>query len=52
VKFAEGVFVLHCFQKKSKRGIASPKKDLDLIQARLRIAEKIAKEIRDDKERR
>ncbi len=26
VKFAEAVFVLHCFQKKSKRGIATPKK--------------------------
>ena len=25
VKFAEAVFVLHCFQKKSKRGIATPK---------------------------
>lgn len=25
VKFAEAVFVLHCFQKKSKRGITQPK---------------------------
>ena len=26
VKFDEAVFVLHCFQKKSKRGVATPKK--------------------------
>jgi phage-related protein len=28
VKFPEAVFVLHCFQKKSKRGIATPKEDM------------------------
>jgi phage-related protein len=39
VKFAEAVFVLHCFQKKSKRGIATPKEDMDIINARLKIAE-------------
>ena len=33
VKFEEAVFVLHCFQKKSKRGIATPKKDMDIIRA-------------------
>ena len=27
VRFVEAVFVLHCFQKKSKRGIATPKAD-------------------------
>jgi phage-related protein len=31
VKYAEAVFVLHCFQKKSKRGIATPKSDMDII---------------------
>ena len=46
VKFAEAVFVLHCFQKKSKRGIATPKEDIDIIQARLRIAEAYVKELR------
>ena len=30
VKFAEAVFVLHCFQKKSKSGIATPKADMDI----------------------
>lgn len=46
VKFAEAVFVLHCFQKKSKRGIATPKEDMDIIQAKLKIAEASVKELR------
>lgn len=47
VRFAEAVFVLHCFQKKSKRGIATPKEDMDIIHARLRIAEAyVKKELR------
>ena len=39
VKFSDAVYVLHVFQKKSKRGIATPQKDLDLIRERLRRAE-------------
>jgi phage-related protein len=46
VKFTEAVFVLHCFQKKSKRGIATPKEDMDIIYARLKIAEAYVKELR------
>ena len=46
VKFTEAVFVLHCFQKKSKRGIATPKEDMDIIHARLKIAEAFIKELR------
>ncbi|PZD73104.1 hypothetical protein C1752_02912 [Acaryochloris thomasi RCC1774] len=38
VKFAGLVYVLHAFQKKSKRGIATPKQDIDLIKARLQRA--------------
>ena len=49
VKFAEAVFVLHCFQKKSKRGIATPKEDIDLIRSRLKIVERIIKELRNEK---
>ncbi|MCL2074858.1 MAG: type II toxin-antitoxin system RelE/ParE family toxin [Betaproteobacteria bacterium] len=49
VKFAEAVFVLHCFQKKSKSGIATPKPDMDLIRARLKIAEQKAQELRNAK---
>ncbi len=39
VKFSELVYVLHAFQKKSKKGIATPKPDLDLIKKRLVLAE-------------
>jgi phage-related protein len=46
VRFAEAVFVLHCFQKKSKSGIATPKEDLEIIRARLKVAEAIAKEMK------
>lgn len=45
VRFASAVFVLHVFEKRSKRGIATPKSDMDLIRARLRVAEQIAKEL-------
>lgn len=38
VKFAEIVYVLHAFQKKSKRGIATSKQDIDLIEMRLKRA--------------
>lgn len=38
VKFAGWVYVLHCFQKKSKSGIKTPKGDLDLIKVRLKAA--------------
>lgn len=46
VKFPEAVFVLHCFQKKSKRGIATPKEEMDIIHARLKVAEAYIKEVR------
>ena len=39
VKFRHAVYVLHAFQKKSKKGIATPKPDLDLIKTRLKAAE-------------
>jgi phage-related protein len=45
VRFRCGVFVLHVFQKKAKRGIATPKADLDLIQERLKGAERVAREL-------
>ena len=38
VKFAGWVYVLQCFQKKSKSGIKTPKEDMDLINARLKAA--------------
>ena len=39
VKFSKVVYVLHCFRKKSKHGIKTPQKEIDLIKQRLRIAE-------------
>lgn len=39
VKFREAVYVLHAFQKKSKKGIATPQRDMDLIRRRLQKAE-------------
>ena len=39
VRFAGAVYVLHAFQKKSKRGIAAPKPVLHVIQSRLRRAQ-------------
>lgn len=44
VKFTEAVFVLHAFQKKSKKGIATPKAEIDLIKQRLRTAAEYYKE--------
>jgi phage-related protein len=38
VRFAKAVYVLHAFQKKSKRSIATPKSELDLIDRRLKRA--------------
>jgi phage-related protein len=36
--------VLHAFQKKSKKGISTPKEDIDLIKQRLGDAKEIAKD--------
>ena len=44
VRFADAVYVLHVFQKKSKSGRATPQRDVKLIERRLREAERIAKE--------
>jgi len=40
VVFAEAVYVLHAFQKKSKRGISTPKTEIDLAKQRLIAAER------------
>lgn len=36
VKFANAVYVLHVFQKKSKRGIQTPRRELKIIEANLK----------------
>jgi len=43
LRFAGTVYVLHAFQKKSKSGRATPRRDMELIQRRLREAERIAR---------
>jgi phage-related protein len=43
VRLAGAVYVLHVFQKKSKTGHATPKLELDLIEKRLREAERLAR---------
>ena len=40
VRFADAIYVLHAFQKKSTRGIGTPKKELELIHQRLAAAER------------
>ena len=40
VRFEDAVYVLHAFQKKSKSGIATPKKEIELIHKRLAEAER------------
>lgn len=40
VQFAEAIYVLHAFQKKSKSGIATPKKEIELIHKRLADVER------------
>lgn len=41
VRFRGVVYVLHAFQKKSKNGIATPKTVIELVRARLKLAEQI-----------
>jgi phage-related protein len=45
VKMEPFVFVLHCFEKKSKRGVATPKRELDVIRKRLKEAKEEYREI-------
>lgn len=38
VRFTSAIYVLHVFQKKSKRGAATPKHDMDLVETRFKRA--------------
>jgi phage-related protein len=40
VRFLDAIYVLDAFQKKSKKGIATPKQETDLIRQRLAAAER------------
>jgi phage-related protein len=46
IRLAGAVYVLHVFQKKSKTGRATPKLEMNLIEQRLREAQRIAREAR------
>lgn len=46
VRFQSGVYALHAFQKKSHRGIATDKRDIELVEQRLREAEEIDRAVR------
>ena len=41
VRFAEAIYVVHAFQKKSPKGIATDKRDVELIGQRLRFAQEL-----------
>jgi phage-related protein len=43
------VYVLHCFQKKSKSGIATPQADIDLIERRLKDARMLHAKRKDER---
>ena len=43
VQLGKKLYVLHTFQEKSKRGIETPKQDVDLIVQRYREAKELAK---------
>jgi len=44
VQIGKRIYVLHSFQKKSKRGIETPKRDVDLIKKRYAAAQELAHE--------
>lgn len=48
VRFGEAVFVLHCFHRTSKFGSATPKEDMEVIRVRLKVAETLSKELRNE----
>jgi phage-related protein len=41
-QLGDAIYVLHAFQKKATSGIATPRRELDLIRKRLQLARKLA----------
>ncbi len=41
VRFEEAIYVLHCFRKKSRRGIETPRSEIDLIKERYKVAKEL-----------
>jgi len=50
VRFADAVYVLHAFQKRSKKGIKTPKREMDVVRSRLRMAQESRQTEADRKE--
>jgi phage-related protein len=48
VQLGRNIYVLHAFQKKSKKGIATPKPDVDLIKQRYKEAKELAEHEQDE----
>ncbi len=44
VNLGDAIYMLHVFQKKSKRGIETPKPDMEIIRSRLKRAKELANE--------
>ncbi len=44
LQFGGNIYVLHAYQKKSKKGIATPKQDVDLIKQRYKEAKELAED--------
>jgi len=40
VRFGDAIYVLHAFQKKSKQGVATQRKEIELVKQRLAAAER------------
>ena len=51
VRYAEAVYVLHAFQKKSKRGIKTPQAEMELVRQTLSAAERHYRETYGEVER-
>ena len=52
VKFPTAVYILHAFQKKSRKGIATPKEDIEMIKHRFKRASENDAEIVDREKKR
>lgn len=51
VKFGTAIYVLHAFQKKSRKGIATPKEEIEMIKRRLKLASETDVEVAAQKRR-
>lgn len=52
VKFPTAVYILHAFQKKSRKGITTPKEDIEMIKHRFKQASENDAEIVDREKKR